>query len=66
MTWGQILSGAASAAVVAGVIGLAFGLLGDLPWEEAKVDAGAFAIVGGCLALGRGIRARFRAGRPAE
>ena len=56
MSWGAILWSAVVAAVVGGLIGLAFGLLAELPWEEAKVDAGAFAIVSAGLAVWRGLR----------
>jgi hypothetical protein len=58
---GSILGAAVGGAIVSGLFGLAFGLLGELPWEDVKTDAGAFALVGGLFNAGRAIRARLRA-----
>ena len=64
MSWRQILFNVVSAAVVGAVTGLAFGWVGEIPWEDAKVDAGAFAIVSGGLVLFFGIRDRLRGSEP--
>ena len=59
---GSILGAAAVGALASGALGLVFGLLAELPWEDVKTDAGAFAIVGGGYGAGRVIWARLRAG----
>jgi hypothetical protein len=59
---GSVLGAALRGAVGWGFAGLAFGLLGEFPWEDVKADAGGAAIVGAAFHGGLVIRARLRAG----
>jgi hypothetical protein len=58
----SVLRAGLGGALGSGALGLVFGLLAELPWEDVKTDAGAFAIVGGLVSAGYAIRARRRAG----